>query len=271
VKRVLLCECADADILPQDVKRAVLDGLHSAKVEVCKVPDLCGLVASRDPVLQELAASGDLTVIACHPRAVRWLLRAAGCAADDQGVHVLNMRRLAAEEILEQVVREGAVSTAGCGSRPAGERGDWAPWFPVIDYDRCGNCKQCLSFCLFGVYELSGDDKVTVANPRNCKNNCPACARICPDVAIIFPKLTEEPLNGAEVRDEDAARANVRISMDEILGDDVYAALADRRRERRRRLLRKRQIDQAEQERAVCSAGCKRECEKARSSSRSTG
>lgn len=25
----------------------------------------------------------------------------------------------------------------------------WKPWFPVIDYSRCTNCMQCLSFCLF--------------------------------------------------------------------------------------------------------------------------
>ena len=34
----------------------------------------------------------------------------------------------------------------------AAKHGDWKPWFPVIDYDRCTNCMQCLSFCLFGVY-----------------------------------------------------------------------------------------------------------------------
>jgi hypothetical protein len=26
------------------------------------------------------------------------------------------------------------------------------PGFPVIDYDKCTNCMQCLSFCLFGVW-----------------------------------------------------------------------------------------------------------------------
>src|SRR5687767_1981373 len=30
--------------------------------------------------------------------------------------------------------------------------GAWKPWFPVIDYQRCTNCMQCLSFCLFEVY-----------------------------------------------------------------------------------------------------------------------
>jgi NAD-dependent dihydropyrimidine dehydrogenase PreA subunit len=64
----------------------------------------------------------------------------------------------------------------------------WKPWFPVIDYDRCTNCMQCLSFCLFDVYGVSEDNKIQVQNNDNCKTNCPACSRVCPEVAIMFPK-----------------------------------------------------------------------------------
>ena len=39
----------------------------------------------------------------------------------------------------------------------AAKHGDWKPWFPVIDYDRCTNCMQCLSFCLFGVYKMNAN------------------------------------------------------------------------------------------------------------------
>jgi hypothetical protein len=31
-------------------------------------------------------------------------------------------------------------------------RQKWKPWFPVIDFSRCTNCMQCLTFCLFDVY-----------------------------------------------------------------------------------------------------------------------
>ena len=64
----------------------------------------------------------------------------------------------------------------------------WKPWFPVIDYDRCTNCMQCLSFCLFDVYGVDDDQKIQVQNQDNCKTNCPACSRVCPEVAIMFPK-----------------------------------------------------------------------------------
>jgi MinD superfamily P-loop ATPase len=65
----------------------------------------------------------------------------------------------------------------------------------VIDRGRCTQCRKCLSFCLFSVYEFA-DGEVRVARPANCKNNCPACARVCPARAIIFPKCKDSPING---------------------------------------------------------------------------
>ena len=72
--------------------------------------------------------------------------------------------------------------TALGGSQP----GAWKPWFPVIDYDRCTNCMQCLSFCLFGVYGVDDQQRIQVQNNDNCKTNCPACSRVCPEAAIMF-------------------------------------------------------------------------------------
>ena len=68
------------------------------------------------------------------------------------------------------------------------EPGAWKPWFPVIDFDRCTNCMQCLSFCLFDVYGVSKGGQIQVQNHDNCKTDCPACSRVCPEVAILFPK-----------------------------------------------------------------------------------
>jgi NAD-dependent dihydropyrimidine dehydrogenase PreA subunit len=57
----------------------------------------------------------------------------------------------------------------------------------VIDGSRCVQCQHCLQFCLFGVYELDAEGKVQVRNPDQCKPGCPACSRVCPHSAIMFP------------------------------------------------------------------------------------
>ena len=66
--------------------------------------------------------------------------------------------------LAETILRESGPAAAG----PA-----WKPWFPVIDYSRCTNCMQCLSFCLFDVYGVSADQKIQVQNQSNCKTECP--------------------------------------------------------------------------------------------------
>ncbi|MDB5388735.1 MAG: 2-oxoacid:acceptor oxidoreductase, delta subunit, pyruvate/2-ketoisovalerate family, partial [Planctomycetaceae bacterium] len=60
-------------------------------------------------------------------------------------------------------------------------------WYPVIDYSRCTNCMECIDFCLFGVYGLDGADRILVEQQDNCKKGCPACSRVCPENAIMFP------------------------------------------------------------------------------------
>src|SRR5262249_47426417 len=60
-------------------------------------------------------------------------------------------------------------------------------WYPVIDYSRCTNCMECLDFCLFGVYGVDALDRLVVENQDNCKRGCPACSRVCPEHAIMFP------------------------------------------------------------------------------------
>ena len=254
--KVLLCRCAYTELAPGHVCDAMLAELSNAGVDVCVIPDLCELAARRDPSLREFVAGASVTVLACYPRTVKWLFDAAGLKDAASNLGVINIRTTHPEAIRATVQSSGT----GGSVTEVGVKGDWVPWFPVIDYSRCKSCRQCMEFCLFGVYELSDDGRVVVAHPRNCKNNCPACARICPEVAIIFPKLKESPLNGDEIDDENLEKARVQIDVDKILGSDVYSTLQERKRKRKKRLLKQCDIEQAEAERAACAA-CDVPCE----------
>jgi heterodisulfide reductase subunit A-like polyferredoxin len=240
IKKILYCSCSHyPDLVPSEKRKAVLSALNARAVEVVVVSDLCKMAAKKDPALALMRDSDELVIVACHPRAVHALFHAAGASLKDRKVEILNMRTQNADEIVQRL-------TAGVGvaqrkpelveGRPD-KSDDWTPWFPVIDRGRCKNCKQCLSFCLFGVYEENEKGQVVVKNPRKCKTNCPACSRICPEVAIIFPKCPEAPINGAEIDDEKAARANVKVNMDKILGSDPYKALAERKKQAKMRLV----------------------------------
>src|SRR5687768_12134718 len=130
--------------------------------------------------------------------------------------------------------------------------GAWKPWFPVIDYQRCTNCMQCLSFCLFDVYGVSADSKIKVQNQSNCKTECPACSRVCPEVAIMFPKYRHSPINGDVVSADDVRREAMKVDISALLGGDVYAALRDRSAKAKSRFSKERDEDRALKERQTC-------------------
>jgi NAD-dependent dihydropyrimidine dehydrogenase PreA subunit len=138
------------------------------------------------------------------------------------------------------------------GERPMNQPGKWKPWFPVIDYSRCTNCMQCLSFCLFDVYGVSDDNKIQVQNNDNCKTNCPACSRVCPEVAIMFPKYSAGPINGDEISETDANREKIKVDISSLLGGDVYSALRTRSEIAKSRFSKERSPDKALLERKKC-------------------
>ena len=136
--------------------------------------------------------------------------------------------------------------------RQAARHGDWKPWFPVIDYDRCTNCMQCLSFCLFGVYGVDGGGKIQAQNHDNCKTNCPACSRVCPEAAIMFPKYKSGPINGDVVSAEDLDREKMKIDISALLGGDVYSMLRQRSERAQTRFSKERDANKALTERQKC-------------------
>lgn len=132
------------------------------------------------------------------------------------------------------------------------KHGEWKPWFPVIDYDRCTNCMQCLSFCLFGVYGVDTNRRIQVQNQDNCKTNCPACSRVCPEAAIMFPKYKAGPINGDTVSDADLNREKMKIDISALLGGDVYSMLRTRSERAKSRFSKERDSDKALNERQKC-------------------
>jgi Pyruvate/2-oxoacid:ferredoxin oxidoreductase delta subunit len=152
---------------------------------------------------------------------------------------------LAANEVLEVVEQRR-------GETPMNQPGVWKPWFPVIDYSRCTNCMQCLSFCLFDVYGVSKDGKIQVQNNDNCKTNCPACSRVCPEVAIMFPKYQQGPINGDVVNETDVGREKMKVDISSLLGGDIYSALKNRSEAAKSRFSKERSPDKALDERKKC-------------------
>lgn len=122
-----------------------------------------------------------------HPKPVEWLLRKHNIGR--QGICALNINAFDSPEgcftALREMIETPLCARQGSLSNRSDEIKD--RWYPVLDYSRCENCGHCLQFCLFGVYEHDCSGRVTVTHPDNCKPGCPACSRICPQGAIMFP------------------------------------------------------------------------------------
>lgn len=93
-------------------------------------------------------------------------------------------------------------------------------WYPVIDYSRCTNCMECIDFCLFGVYGVDTLDRILVEAQDNCKKGCPACSRVCPENAILFPQHKTPAIAGAE-----GEVAGLKIDLSRLFGGDGKDAL----------------------------------------------
>ena len=108
-------------------------------------------------------------------------------------------------------------------------------WYPVIDFSRCTNCMECIDFCLFGVYGVDGAETILVEQPDNCRKGCPACSRVCPENAIIFPQHKAPAIAGADT----GGTEGFKIDLSKLFGapDGGDDAIATAARERDEQLL----------------------------------
>lgn len=100
-------------------------------------------------------------------------------------------------------------------------------WYPVIDYDRCTNCMECIDFCLFGVYGVDLEDRILVEQQDSCKKGCPACSRVCPENAIIFPQHKTPGIAGSA----DDLVSGLKIDLSQLFGAPDAMQLAAQERD----------------------------------------
>jgi Pyruvate/2-oxoacid:ferredoxin oxidoreductase delta subunit len=255
-KKIVFCQCKYARVIPKETKEKVQQSLQASEAEVTYVEDLCDLSIHEPEKLRELKGDQNIDIVACYPRAVKGIFHNAGIELNSSNpVH--NMRTEKAEAIISELKINQQQPNHTPETIPQlpilkSKDPNWKPWFPVIDYDRCTNCMQCMSFCLFGVYGVDEKEQIDVAKPQNCKTDCPACSRVCPEVAIMFPKYKNGPMNGAAVDEKALSQETVKVDISDLLGGDIYDTLRERRRIAKTRFSKERDESKAAKERKRC-------------------
>lgn len=240
-KKTIICNCKRGGKINIKSVEKLKEKLYNNNIKYIDVDDLCGTVVAEPEKLRTVFFNKDVTVIGCQERALKSLINYAGIdnKSDISFYHIDNVP----EELFS------SQDTDSCSKGTISYTGDWKPWYPIIDYDRCSNCLQCLNFCLFGVYTTDDEGKVKVNQAQKCKDMCPACSRVCPEEAVIFPKHEDSPIDGGK-SDEKTEKSNIIC---DIRNNDIYAVLENRRKKQKISLLKKDQLKIAEEERVKCS------------------
>jgi len=139
------------------------------------------------------------------------------------------IRHTAAELARQAVVGGAAPPLAAKSVEPPWNDAQETParrWYPVIDYSRCTNCMECIDFCLFGVYGLDHQEIILVEQPDNCRKGCPACSRVCPENAIMFPQHKTPAIAG-----DPSVGSHPKIDLSELFGNSPERDTATQERD----------------------------------------
>lgn len=177
-------------------KRAVEDALLARAVEAGATVWVTGHLyhlAEDCSLWQDIARLPGPLVVASwlHARPAEALMRRHGCWPDDSVAIDLAE---SAEAIWSGIIAAlGPTTPTTTGAVVEHDDATRPRWYPLVDPALCVNCHHCLQFCLFGVYSRDDSGQVVASQPDRCKAGCPACSRICPQGAIIFPLYTKDP------------------------------------------------------------------------------
>lgn len=204
--KVALYEGPGSEPLQPGVRLNAIKRLLDAGYGVIRATCLCELTAAEG---QALLVLGRFT-----PQAKASL----GAAGDSDSFALRDVEGLDGEQM-------AAIATEVSEKLAVPPPSGWIPWFPVIDTELCNDCRKCLSFCLFGVFNVDPQGRVRVNQPAKCKTNCPACARVCPQGALVFPKYKSGPIAGDDAPGGDEV---VQLDLAQLSKTDIYAALRSR-------------------------------------------
>ncbi|MFM7056648.1 MAG: ATP-binding protein [Planctomycetota bacterium] len=164
-------------------------------------------IRSEQTALQPVSAAATLAGISSDEAGLMAWIRGAPAAEQ--------LQRYLHPERLLQARRAFDAGTATLEDKSLLPEDTARRWYPVIDYSRCTNCMECIDFCLFGVYGVDALDRILVEQQDSCKKGCPACSRVCPANAIIFPHHKTAAIAGAE-----GEVGGLKIDLTKLFGGD---------------------------------------------------
>ncbi len=243
---VVLCEAREGQTSRNTILDHVASALAEREdVEVTVVPHLYDLTPDGPAMTYLRSLEGDLLVLAAMvPRAAYWVLDAnevrgrmgstlltldendvSAASAGKQAertIWCLDIRRhgdalpvlgevaaIFAEHNGQKVEALEVPDVPVANGRTRVEEITQRRWYPVVDRQVCCNCQECLNFCLFGVFGFDEAEELWVEQPDACRDGCPACSRVCPSGAIMFPDHPDPAVAGDPTAKSQAGQSDL--------------------------------------------------------------
>ena len=185
----------------------MLDQCRAQALDCLLLPHLYH-VAESSPLWDLLAQRCEKAVLLCWhaPGPAQWLLRHHQVAID--GLTILDLGAFPdavavvdavlrivpeTEEAPAEVARQVQSETLSSGKLEPFHEACRTRWYPVLDAFAMRQLPALSAILLvWRVCVGRPQGSVTVRNPDQCKPGCPACRRICPQSAIMFPLYAKD-------------------------------------------------------------------------------